>query len=307
MSRLLFLHQGAIGDFILSLSVLQALRESLHCSHVDVIASSPVARIAAGVSAVDRCFSPEPMQLYQLFAKRPVISPMLAELLQSADTVLSFLGNPAEPVSQNLLAYCGNGKRTLCLDPRPTPATIQIAGHIAEQWARDIRLTGLPLAVLTPPRIAWPGSTDQGPAIAIHPGSGGRGKCWPLERFVDLTQRLKGRRIRWLLGPAELERGAFDEVLSSRHKENGDEIIREPPWNSLVDILVSCSLYLGNDSGISHLAAALGVPTVVIFGTTDPRIWRPLGQHVTVVSPTPPGYDMESITVQQVLATVNRS
>jgi heptosyltransferase-3 len=120
--------------------------------------------------------------------------------------------------------------------------------------------------------------------IAIHPFSGGRRKNWPLTKFHELAGLLD-QPVAWTAGPEEPLDGAtrFDDL-----------------W-SLAQWLGRASLFIGNDSGISHLAAACGVPVVALFGPTDPRVWAPRGTYVRVVSSRDGA--MESIPVEEVLAT----
>jgi hypothetical protein len=128
-----------------------------------------------------------------------------------------------------------------------------------------------------PPRLAISPSAEAYDVI-IHPGSGGRIKNWPLANFVEVAEALhaQGRRVVWSLGPAE---------------EGWDLPGKGLPTESLVDRaarLASAKLYIGNDSGITHLAAAVGCPTIAIFGPTNPAVWAPLGDNVSVLTtPTP--------------------
>jgi heptosyltransferase III len=116
---------------------------------------------------------------------------------------------------------------------------------------------------------------DVGKFIALHPGSGSKIKNWPINKFEELAEKLreKGFRIVWIAGQAE-------EDLSSPSK---DILVRNAPLPLLVHLFVRSCLYVGNDSGISHLAAACGAPSVVLFGPSDPAVWEPLGKKVTIV------------------------
>ncbi len=120
-------------------------------------------------------------------------------------------------------------------------------------------------------------------SVLLHPGAGSRRKRWPLDRFLTLARSLEraGLAPRFLLGPAEEDlagalrghRGACYPVLRAE---------------SLVDLaarLRSMLALVGNDSGVAHLAAFLGVPTVAVFGPSDPLRWEPAGPHVAVVRP----------------------
>ena len=117
------------------------------------------------------------------------------------------------------------------------------------------------------------------PRLVIHPGSGGRHKLWPVEKFSELASRAAeagAGSAAIILGPAGL--GLAGYFGSSRVIETGELRLVE-----VARILRACDLYLGNDSGITHLAAALGLPTVALFGPTDPRVWAPRGGRVTVL------------------------
>jgi ADP-heptose:LPS heptosyltransferase len=102
----------------------------------------------------------------------------------------------------------------------------------------------------------------------IHPFSGSSAKNWPLDRFRRVAELLSHRLpVRWCAGPEEPLDGA------KRLDNLGDLAL----W------LAGASIYIGNDSGISHLAAAAGVPVIAMFGPTDPRVWGPRGAHVMVL------------------------
>ena len=123
------------------------------------------------------------------------------------------------------------------------------------------------------------------PLWAIHPGSGSRHKNWPMERFLETAGKLRDRKQVqpiFLSGPVEQE---TDSVSISTIQTQGFPIISNLSLPVLAGVLSCCSGYLGNDSGISHLAAALEIPTVVVFGPTDPSFWSPRGITVRILSP----------------------
>ncbi len=123
------------------------------------------------------------------------------------------------------------------------------------------------------------------PLWAIHPGSGSPHKNWPLVRFLETAGKLRDhQRIQpiFLSGPVEQE---TDPSLIPAIQTRGFPIVRNISLPILAAVLSYCRGYLGNDSGISHLAAAVGIPTVVIFGPTDPTFWSPQGTAVKILSP----------------------
>ena len=107
---------------------------------------------------------------------------------------------------------------------------------------------------------------DDGFAV-IHPFSGSAKKCWPLERYRELASRLR-MPVRWCAGP----------------EEKLEDAVRIDDLFELASWLATARVYVGNDSGITHLAAAVGTPVVALFGPTDPRIWAPRGRDISVIA-----------------------
>jgi ADP-heptose:LPS heptosyltransferase len=131
------------------------------------------------------------------------------------------------------------------------------------------------------PRVQVPPAPIEDFAI-IHPFASSGAKRWPLENFRSVADGL-GVPMRWCAGPDE-------ELPSAFRTENLYDLAR---W------LSTARLYIGNDSGITHLAAAVGIPVVAIFGATDPAVWAPRGDRVRVVSG-----NLDEISLEQVLNAV---
>ena len=156
------------------------------------------------------------------------------------------------------------------------------AGSAAAQLARPLEKLAMYLEDPAPVILPHRPHTD---LIAIHPGSGSLSKNWPLDRWVDLGRRIKtawpGVTLNVITGEAEQERGitaawhAAAVGLNFRHLDS-------PPLSDLSSHLSECSAFIGHDSGISHLAAACGVPCLLFFGPTDPAIWAPQNLGVQV-------------------------
>jgi len=120
----------------------------------------------------------------------------------------------------------------------------------------------------------------------IHPFSGSARKNWPLPHFQRLAELLD-LEVRWTAGPEETLDGAcrFDDLAK------------------LAEFVAAARIYIGNDSGVTHLAAAVETPTVAIFGPTNPRVWAPRGTHVEVVMP-PDRAALPALAPEQVLGAV---
>jgi heptosyltransferase-3 len=135
--------------------------------------------------------------------------------------------------------------------------------------------------------------------LAIHAGSGSPLKNWPVSSFSALVKRVAGGEP-WLLveGPAETA------TPSRLRTIEGARIVRDLPPRLLGAILARAGVYVGNDSGVTHLAAGWNAPTVALFGPTDPRQWAPLGANVCVIS-APQG-DLPALTAEEVAVAALR-
>jgi len=189
-------------------------------------------------------------------------------------------------------------------------------GHLLDKWAGLMNMKPIvasPTAGDDARRLVWRVSREQveqarwplpllginsdQPYVVIHPGSGGRLKCWPLDNFQILAHRLQARHgglgILLVVGEAEIERWG-EETLHRLGREF--PLLQCQDLLQLAGLLAGAKAYVGNDSGPSHLAAALGTPTVALFGATSPVHFAPLGPAVRVVR----GETMDEITVEQV-------
>lgn len=320
--RLLVLHAGALGDLILTLHFLDRIRPA--CSQETTL----VARCSWGLWAakqglVDAAFLMDRIGFHAVHGEASDVSDELRRFLGSFDHVLSLLGDPGNSVSQRLGDLVGRHKLT-CIDPRPTPRTLQLGIHIVEQWFQDWRVAASTLAgdSQVPANSIWrpqgcllaeadatgsnanaeapqlPGysfassaqsassadtsSIEDKRIVLLHPGSGGLDKCLPLEVLEEVASAITsgGDLLQWMIGPDEIER--WGEGFADRLRMTATVVWQEHPEKA-VGALQRASAYIGMDAGMTHVAAMLGVPTLAIFGPTDPRVWRPPGSFVRCV------------------------
>jgi hypothetical protein len=149
--------------------------------------------------------------------------------------------------------------------------------------------------------IGMPRAANSGGPIVIHPGSGSREKCWPEESFLSLAKsvRTRGRQCRMLLGEVELEKWPAETI---RNLESVCEVKRPENYVALFRELSAAAAFVGNDSGSGHLAGIMGVPTLSLFGPSDPAVWKPLGPRVQVIRRPA----MAEISVLEVNATLEK-
>ena len=113
----------------------------------------------------------------------------------------------------------------------------------------------------------------------IHPGAGGKEKCWHVDNFCRAAEHLASQNMKvvFLLGPAELER--FDEAAIKKIEGCSDAVL-QVGLTEVARVLSCCDLYIGNDSGTTHLAGGMGLKTVAVFGPTDIERYGPIGPEV---------------------------
>ena len=287
----LVFHHGALGDSVLIWPLLRGLAPAT------LIAPRSKARLAEhclpGIRGIDGD-SPAFSRLFAADAHRE-INDDVRVLLAQAERVVSFLSDGRDAWAANVAALAPKARRCF-LRTRPEPGeTVQIVEYHAGQLADQ----GWQPHTIQPERRINPG----GP-IVLHPGSGGREKCWPTDRFERLADHLiaSGRRTILILGEAERER--FDPTRLARWRREHE--VHEPDdLVELADRIGRASLFIGNDSGPTHLAAQLGVKTLALFGPTDPGIWAPAGPAARILRPPSPS-PMTWLTVRRVLtAAVN--
>lgn len=114
--------------------------------------------------------------------------------------------------------------------------------------------------------------------LVIHPGSGGKNKNYSREKFYRVLKKSKYEKFKLILGPAE-----FDQYNWWKEKVGEEKILKTDSLDEIVEIVKTTDIYIGNDSGITHLFAASSTRTVAIFGPTSPLIWGPRGERVKII------------------------
>jgi heptosyltransferase III len=137
--------------------------------------------------------------------------------------------------------------------------------------------------------------------VVIAPGSGSAAKCWPAENFTAVAKQLAATdfKVVFLLGPAEIERSCRDArpCVSTLAP-----VISDLSLTETLQLLSVCNTFIGNDSGITHLAGAIGAKTVAIFGPTQSSVYRPCGPNVQALQLTPEEFSVVSPKHQEQIA-----
>jgi heptosyltransferase-3 len=283
--RILVVRGGAIGDFIMTLPAIAALRERWPGAHIEILGYAHIVELARGRYYADATRSIEAGPMSGFFVPNGILDPGLMQYFGSFQLVISYLFDP-DSVFANNVRRCGV-RQVIEASPRPEQL------HAAEHYCKPLET--LAIYVQRPQPRLYPSEADRAaaaeffkggasrPVVAVHPGSGSEKKNWPVQKFALLCRWLteqKGAELLVVQGEAD-ERVVRElaGLLAPRQFRRAHGL-RLP---ELAAVLQRCTLFLGNDSGITHMAAAVGVPVVAMFGPLSPKIWEPVGEHVRVV------------------------
>jgi ADP-heptose:LPS heptosyltransferase len=275
--KILVLRTGALGDTILLSPVLQNLRDAFPRAEIHLLGHPERVRLLLGPPNADRVFSSEDPRWLDLHRETKP-KPETEKWIAGYRLVVCYSSRPGGRVERNLGEILGDRFVWGAAVP-----TADCTRHYVGFSLEPLRKAGLPASIRTP-AVSASGKRIEEPApdhplIVIHPGAGGMRKRRPLEFFLQTAEILESTtdaECRFILGPAETD-------LEEGVRADGRTVRSGMTLEELTGLLRAARGYIGQDSGVSHLAAALGIPTVAIFTTTDPAVWRPLGENVLVL------------------------
>lgn len=278
-SKKCVLFPGALGDFICLLPALQ----SLACdAHVDLFARSEFADIVTDGVTVR---SLECHEISQLFVANTAEDPQLRGFFGAYEAIYSWFGSQQREFAQRL-ASLSDGKAQL-FPFRPENLETHQTDYYLSCLRRESLTSREPTVRPRPAAIDWRAhfwarhELHRRPVLVIAAGSGAREKNWPEECFVAVVEwwrKVVDGVTVVLAGPVEKDRGGIERLRSTCLVASDLSLSRA------VALLAGSDLYLGNDSGMTHLAAATGIRTVVLFGPSSAKQWLPRGRRVTLVS-----------------------
>jgi len=276
---ILIIRPSALGD---TLQLVPALYQLAHEKELMLVGRRPGIDFLKPLTA--RCFDYEKGGWHTLFSQKPCCRdlPVL-----DIEKVVCFLADPGGHASKGLRA-CFQDIPVHCFPPFPAR---QETIHVALYLALCLKASGLPVdperAIEEARRTPLLNDNNQGrsdPIVVFHPGSGSERKNYPLEFWFDLVQDISFGIVHKkivLLGPAE--QGLYEQSEKG-WRDMDTEIVFCPRNEELRSLLKMASLYIGHDSGITHLAALLGTPTIALFRNSRWEQWAPLGPDVTLIA-----------------------
>jgi heptosyltransferase-3 len=295
--KILFIRGGALGDFIVTLPTLRLLREHWPDAHIELLGHPRIAEIALRRHYLNSVRSVNHGPLSAFFTPRAVLDPAWMDYVGGFDLALSYFYDPDGLFLHNL-ERCRPG-RVLTFPPRVPE---NFGRPAARHFAGMVEPLGLALGENAASEV-FPSPEDTAGAraflngikpgtrlVAIHPGSGSESKNWPKESWAGLGRRLiqdvPALTLVLLEGEADAEPAHF---ILEAWKDLPHLRARWLSFPLLAALLRQASLFLGHDSGITHLAAASrqDLPVIALFGPTDPVVWAPPRPGVRILQGVP--------------------
>ena len=280
--KILVIRGGAIGDFILTLPAIAALRRQFPAAHLEVLGYPHIAQLALAGGFVNRVQSIEARALAGFFARHGQLAEELADYFSEFDLIVSYLYDP-DQIFQTNVARCAGAQFIV----GPHRADEHGRLHAAKAYLKPLERLAIfdadpiPRLPLAPSSPGSPSSTLN--HLALHPGSGSDRKNWPEANWAELLQHLVNFTSFSLFligGEAEGERL---QRLAAALPPARARVAQSLPLAELARQLARCDAFIGHDSGISHLAAAVGLPGLVLWADTAEEIWRPPSERVIVL------------------------
>jgi heptosyltransferase-2 len=301
--RFLILRGGAIGDFIATLPVLQVLRSQWPQARIEIWGYPHIAELAVAGGLAESVVSLDRAEMARFFVPEPSFTDGQVAAVRSFDLIFNYLHDPVGQVRSNLLL--AGAKQVLSGSPiikrgHAIPFLLEPLQALALYETDAVPALDLPEERREKGRKHLRSLGLRGKPVVVHPGSGSPAKNWPVERYVEVVRRLrdKGREVAVVIGEADAaEASVFEREFPGRSLLSG------LPLPELAAALAECSVFLGNDSGIAHLAAAVGLPVVALFGPSDAERWAPRGRGGVKVLRAPEG-ELERLTVAAVWAEI---
>ena len=299
MKRILVIRGGAIGDFILTLPALKTLRDTYPAAHIELLGYPRISPLVENRFYFDRVRSIEYAPLSRFFGKSAALDEQLARYFGDFDLIISYLYDPDQIFETNL-------RRTGAESIVTGPGKLVERDHATEQLARPMRELGFSVTDLDPRIFLSPEDRRfrhdflrgiHTPFVVLHPGSGSTQKNWPLVHWLEIGHNLLASGRTLIVASGEADEAQTAE-LARTWSNQSVRFARNLPLNHLAAVLEH-SVFIGHDSGISHLAAAVEAKCLLLFGPTDPEVWAPRNKHVRIVRA--PNGDLSQLGAAEVL------
>jgi len=297
---ILVIHPGALGDVLLAVPAIWELRAQ-HPQHQLVLcARGSVAQVLLECKVIDAWVSVEGSVWAGVFDTDTPLKGELKDWLSRCDRAIAWMHDERGNLA-SVLRKAG-ARRTIVSSPFGSDLK---ATHQSNRFCEIANV--LPASMVSFKPLRLPGEMrSRGrtclknaaigldrPLVAVHPGSGSPQKSVAVITMAGMIAKIQGEGAFPIVIEGPADREAVHNLLGEI--SSPVTVIRTLDLRTVAGVLSHARLFVGHDSGVTHLAALLGVPTISIFGPTDPERWAPLGSHVTVIKWSPSSvFDMRS-------------
>lgn len=284
------LHAGGLGDLLLAVPAIRSLRERFPRHQLLLCGQEQAAELLGECDLVDQWLPMQTTACTALFAGATPEDPVLSDWLSRCELAVAWISDDAGALAASLRRFGASA----AIVQSPFASTLTSV----HQGDRFLEILGDRAAHASPAALALPSTLRaeanaylaesrvlrKRPLALVHPGSGSRHKCVKPAVLLPVLDGLEGQGLEPVLleGPADHE--MVERLLKQRA---APPVLRGLSVRLLAGLLSHADLFLGHDSGVTHLAALVGTPTVALFGPTDPARWAPRGPTVTVIQEKP--------------------
>lgn len=279
--NVLIFHAGGLGDFVLSWPLGLALGRLHPQSRIIYVTHASKGRLAAAAVRLD--WRDIESSWPALYSDPAGLTDDCRKLLEQAHSIYTFMASAGDQWCRNVSSISPEAMIVPLRTKPPADFTRHASDYLLQQ------LAGMPVVQTSVTQILASLETAGLPlvrrpsdhTILIHPGSGGMGKCFSTNLFAGITDKLvrDSRKVKIVLGEAELERFTGEQM---RQLEDTAPIVKPATYVDLLAQIAPAAAFIGHDAGPTHLAGIIGVPTLAMFGPTNPAVWRPIGPRARV-------------------------
>jgi hypothetical protein len=286
--RILVIRGGALGDFIVTLPVLAALRRQFAGCRLEILGNPSFASLAVAGGLADDVSDLGSRRFSGCFSQAGATMETAA-YFAGFDLIFSYLHDPLGIFRDNVIE-CSSAR--YIVGPSRPDETLGI--HVTESLLRPLNFPDAD----TRPRLELSFEPEMEWRLAVHPGSGAERKNWPEAKWSEFLKMLAIQTsLQFLVIGGEVEEDRCHRLAAGLPPERV-QIAQSVPLPDLAARMKACAIFMGHDSGITHLAAALDLPGLVLWGPTALATWRPRSDRLKVLQS---GGDLATLEVSAVL------
>jgi heptosyltransferase-2 len=275
--RILVVRGGNVGEFILTCPVFAALRAQFPGIAIEVLGYPRIAELAKRAGLIDEMRSIETRAAAGFFARNAPLDEDLSDYFAEFSVIFSYLYDPDGFFQMNVSKV--SAAQFISGRARPDEGGTL---HACETFLKPLERLAIFDADAVP-RLAFPHRVATGATIAIHPNPEAGPRAWPEAKWRNLAAAVAAKTSYRVVLIGDESQARVLQLTAAELPKNRATVISSTALPELANQLGACHAFVGHDSGVTHLAAALGIPCVTIWGNSNATIWQPRGDNVTLL------------------------